>query len=171
MKKTVIVFGLISGVIITGMMMWSVYVCYHNENFKGNDTLGYTAMIVAFSFIFVGVRSYRNNYQNGVISFGKAFKAGLFITLIASTIYVLVWLVYYYGFIPDFMDKYTDYVLRTAKADGATAAELGKKAEEMANFKELYKNPVMVVLITYSEVFPLGLVIALISALLLKRRR
>ncbi|WP_257669989.1 DUF4199 domain-containing protein [Parapedobacter tibetensis] len=170
MKKNVIVFGLISGLIITGMMVYSVNLCYHSEDFKGNDIAGYAAMIVAFSFIFVGIRNYRNKYLNGIISFGKAFKTGLYITLVASTIYVLVWLVYYYGFIPDFMDKYTDYVLRNAESDGANPTELAKKTEEMAKFKDLYKNPVMVVLITYSEVFPLGLVISLISALLLKRK-
>ena len=171
MKKTVIVFGLIAGAIIAGMMVYSINLCYHNEDFKGNAVVGYAAMLAAFSFIFVGVRNYRNKYLGGFISFGKAFKTGLFIALVASTIYVLAWLVYYYGFIPDFMDKYTDYVLRTARTDGATAAELARKSEEMASFKELYKNPVMVVLITYAEVFPLGLVIALVSALLLKRKQ
>lgn len=171
MKRTAIVFGLISGIIITSMMLWGVYLCYHKEDFRGNDVLGYAAMVAAFSFIFVGMRNYRNKYLNGFITFGKAFKTGLFIAFVASTIYVLVWLVYYYNFVPDFMDKYTEYVLRTAKSDGATEAELAKKAEEMAHFKELYKSPVMVILITYSEVFPLGLIISLISALLLKRKQ
>ncbi|MGK6352434.1 DUF4199 domain-containing protein [Parapedobacter sp. DT-150] len=169
MNRTAIVFGLISGAIITTMMVWSVQMCYNSEDFKGNAIMGYTAMVVAFSFIFIGVRNYRNKYLGGFITFGKAFKAGLWIAFVASTIYVLVWLVYYYSFVPDFMDVYTDYVLRTAKSDGATAAELAKKTAEMADFKELYKNPLMVVLITYAEVFPIGLVIALISALLLKR--
>ncbi|SEK80082.1 DUF4199 domain-containing protein [Parapedobacter koreensis] len=171
MKRTAIVFGLISGVIITAMMVYGVYLCYHKEDFKGNTTMGYTAMVVAFSFIFVGIRNYRNKYLGGFISFGKAFKTGLFIALVASTIYVLVWLVYYYGFIPDFMDKYAGYVLRTAEAEGATPAELAAKTEEMATFKELYKSPVMVVLITYAEVLPLGLIIALFSALVLKRKQ
>ena len=170
MKRTVIVFGLLSGVIITGMMVGSVYICYHNEDFKGNTVLGYAAMVVAFSFIYVGVRNYRNKHLHGVISFGRAFRTGLLITLVASSMYVLVWLVYYYGFVPDFMDKYTEYVLRTARSDGATATELEMKAADMARFSELYKNPLMVVLITYAEVFPLGLVISLISALLLKRK-
>ena len=170
MKKNVLVFGLISGLIITGMMLYSMSQIYKGAEFKGNDFLGYAAMIVAFSFIFVGIKNFRERYNNGIISFGKAFKIGLYITLVASTIYVAVWLIGYYLFVPDFMDKYTVCVLKDAKSDGATPVELEKKATQMANFKELYKNPLFVVLITYSEVFPVGLVVSLISALILKRK-
>ena len=170
MKKNVLVFGLISGLIITGMMLYSASQIYKGAEFKSNDVIGYAAMIVAFSFIFVGIKNFRERYNNGVISFGKAFKIGLYITLVASTIYVIVWLIHYYLFIPDFMDKYTVCVMKDAKSDGATAVELEKKATEMANFKELYKNPLFVVLITYSEVFPIGLLVSLISALILKRK-
>lgn len=170
MKKNVLVFGLISGVIITGMMLYMVAQIYNNAKVKSNDILGYAAMIVAFSFIFVGIKNFRERYNNGTISFAKAFKIGLFITLVASTIYVVVWLIDYYLFIPDFMDKYTVCVLRDAKSDGATSLELEKKATQMANFKEMYKNPLFVVLITYAEIIPVGLVVSLISALILKRK-
>lgn len=170
MKKNVLVFGLISGVIITGMMLYSAGRIYNQAEFKSNDVLGYAAMIVAFSFIFVGIKNFRDRYNNGLISFGKAFKIGLYITLIASTIYVVVWLIDYYLFIPDFIDKYTVCVLKDAKSDGATSLELEKKATEMAKFKDMYKNPLFVILITYSEVFPIGLVVSLISALILKRK-
>lgn len=170
MKKNVLVFGLISGFIITVMMVISVAMCYRREDFEGNVVVGYTAMILAFSLIFIGIRNYRNKYNNGVITFGKAFRIGLFITLVASTMYVVVWLIDYYLFIPDFMDKYTAHVLRQSQADGASQQELQKKAAEMAKFKEMYKNPLMVILLTYAEVMPIGLVITLISAAILKRR-
>jgi|GEM_PF-33728 len=170
MKKNVLVFGLIAGFIITTMMIVSVAMCYNREDFEGNVVVGYAAMLLAFSLIFIGVRNFRNKYNNGVISFGKAFKIGLYITLIASTMYVVVWLIDYYLFIPDFMDKYTAHVLRQAENDGAGAAELAKKAEEMAKFREMYTSPVMVVLLTYAEVLPIGLVISLISAAILRRR-
>jgi len=127
-------------------------------------------LIVAFSFIFIGIKNFRDKYNNGTISFGKAFKIGLLITLVASTIYVGTWLVDYYLFKPGFIDKYTTCVLKKAETDGASQVELDKKAAEMANFKEMYKNPVFVVLISYAEVFPIGLIISVISALLLKRK-
>lgn len=171
MKKNVLIFGLISGLIITTMMLITVSMCYAKSDFDGNMFLGYAAMILAFSMIFVAVKNYRDKYNGGVVSFGKAFKIGLYISLIASTMYVVVWLIDYYYFIPDFMDRYTDHVLREAKRDGALPAELDKKAVEMATFKDLYKNPLLVILITYSEILPIGILVSLISAFFLKRKQ
>jgi hypothetical protein len=170
MKKNVLIFGSISGLIITTMMLFTVSACYTNPDFQGNDVVGYAAMIAAFSFIFIGIRNYRDKYNGGVITFGKAFKTGLYITLTASTIYVVVWLVDYYLFIPDFMDKYELHVLKGVRSEGASEVELAEKATEMRNFKAMYKNPLFVVLVTYAEIFPIGLVISLISALILKRK-
>ena len=169
MKKNVIVFGLLSGLIITAMMVYSINQCYNNPGFEPNMVLGYAAMLAAFSFVFVGIRNYRNNYNNGYITFGKAFKVGLYIALVASSVYVITWLVEYYVFIPDFMDKYTAHVLREATKDGLTAAELKSKNDELNMYKGMYKNPLGVVVLTYMEVLPIGLIIALIAAAILKR--
>lgn len=165
MRKIVLIFGLIIGTILCVNMVVMVNMMYANTNFKGNDIVGYAAMVILFSLIFFGVRNYRNKQLNGVIPFGKAFKTGALIALVASTMYVIIWLFYYYLFVPDFIDVYTSYVL-----NNCTAADLPAKTAEMANFKEMYKNPLFVILITYSEVLPIGLVVALVSALILKKR-
>jgi hypothetical protein len=170
MKKNALIFGSISGLIITTMMLFTASACYTDPGFKGNDVIGYTALIAAFSFIFIGIRNYRDKHHGGAITFGKAFKTGFYITLTASTIYVVVWLVDYYLFIPDFMDKYELHVLTGVKNDGGSEVELAEKAAEMKNFKAMYKNPLFVILVTYAEVFPIGLAISLISALILKRK-
>lgn len=170
MKKIVIVCGLIGGLILGIVLLVSVGLCYNKDDFSGNMVLGYASMVLAFSLIFVGVKNYRDKYNGGIISFGKAFKIGLFISLITSTIYVVVWLFDYYLFIPDFMDKYAAHVLRECKATGATAAELQEKTAEMAQYKEMYKSPVGVILFTYLEVLPIGLLVSLISALILKKK-
>lgn len=170
MKKNVLVFGLIAGLLITAMMLYSTTMCYTDPDFRPNDVLGYVSMILIFSLIFVGIKNFRDKYNNGTVTFGKAFKIGLYISLIAASMYTIVWLIDYYIFIPDFMDRYTAHVLQAAKDGGATQPELTEKAAEMAKFKELYKNPLMVVLITFLEVLPIGIVITLISALILKRK-
>lgn len=170
MKKIVIVCGLISGIIVTSMMLITIAICYRSGNFEGNMALGYATMLLAFSLIFIGIKNYRDKYNNRVISFGKAFKIDLFISLVAATVYVVVWLITYYLFIPDFMERYSDYVLKEAKTDGASQPEIDKKVTEVANFKEMYKNPLLVVLLTYSEILPVGLIVTLISALLLRRK-
>lgn len=165
MRKIVLVFGLIIGTILCANMIVMVNMMYSQTDFKGNDVVGYAALIVLFSLIFFGVRNYRNKELSGVISFGKAFQTGALIALVASTMYVVIWLFYYYLFVPDFIDVYTSYVLKNC-----TEADVPAKAAEMANFKEMYQNPFFVVLITYSEVLPIGLVVALISALILKSK-
>jgi len=170
MKKLIITHGLIAGLIITAFMIYSTAMCYTHPEFDSNPVLGYVATLLAVSFIFIGVKKARDRYNGGVISFGKAFKTGLYIVLIASTLYVLAWLVEYYLFIPDFMEKYTAHVLHQAEVRGAGAAEAEQQAARMAGMEQMYRNPVFVVLFTYMEVLPLGVIIALLSAWILRRK-
>lgn len=170
MKRIILICGLIAGLIASSTMVYSMILCYRSNKFEGNMLLGYASMLIAFSMIFVGIRSYRNKYNQGVISFGKAFRIGLFIALVASSIYVTVWLIDYYVFIPDFMDKYTTHILNQAKSSGATEAEMATKTKEMAMYTDMYKNPLFVILLTYAEILPVGLIVSLISALILKRK-
>lgn len=169
MNRIIVICGLISGVVVSTFMVSSMAVCYQKESFEGNMLLGYAAMLLSFSMVFVGIKNYRDKYNSGSVSFGKAFKIGLYITLVASTVYVMVWLVDYYLFIPDFMDKYTAHLLKQFQAEGPTAAELEAKVTELAGYKEMYQNPVMVILWTYAEILPVGLIVTLISALILKK--
>jgi ethanolamine transporter EutH len=171
MKKTILIFGLLSGLIASSMLIVSAVQCYNNKDFSGNMVMGFTLMILAFSFIFVGVKNYRDKFNQGVISFGKAFKIGILIAFIASSIYVITWLIAYYGFIPDFMDKYAAHVIEQARAAGKTTVEINKQIAEMEDYKEMYKTPIGVVLLTYMEILPIGIVITLLSALILKRKQ
>jgi len=170
MKRNVLIFGLILGTIMTGHMVYIIDVVYHNPDFESNDVVGYAAMVVVFSLTFFGIRNYRNKQLNGVISLGQAFKTGALIAIIGSSMYVGVWLFYYYLFVPDFLDKYTLHVIHQATRNGATASELAAKTQEMEQFKEMYKSPVFVILISYAEVLPIGLVVAFVSSLILKRK-
>jgi hypothetical protein len=167
MKRIVFVFGAIAGVVVTGQMLYSVSQCYNNPNWQPNDILGYTGMIIAFSMIFVGIKTYRDKHLGGTITFGKAFLAGLYIVLIASAVYVVTWLVDYYVFVPDFIDRYAEHCMREAARDGGNP---DKTAADIAQLKEMYKSPLFVTIITFMEVFPVGLIIALISALILRRK-
>ena len=165
MKKNVLIFGLIIGTILCANMIVMVNMMYSDTPFKGNDIVGYAAMVVIFSLIFFGVRNYRNQQLHGYISFGKAFRIGALIALVSSTMYVVVWLFYYYLFVPDFIDVYTSYALKQC-----SPSDLPAKTAELANFKAMYKNPLFVVMITYSEILPVGLIVALVSSLILKKK-
>jgi MFS family permease len=170
MKRIVIVCGLMAGGIVSAMMIITMAIYTSTGNFENGMIYGYASMLIAFSLIFVGIKNYRDKYNNGIISFGKAFKIGLFITLIASTMYVIVWLIDYYFFIPDFGEKYAAHMLEKLKASGAREVELAKQTKEMASFSEMYKNPFFNALITYSEIIPVGLIVTLISSLILKKK-
>jgi hypothetical protein len=168
MKRNIWLFGLLLGTILCANMFYMVHLCYTQPEMDSNAVIGYTIQIVIFSMIFFGTRNYRNKVLDGIVSFGRAFKTGLFIALVGSTVYVVVWLFYYYLFVPDFIDQYTLHVLREAAKEGP--AELAEKTTYMADFKENYKNPLFIVMATYFEVLPVGIVVALVSALVLKRK-
>jgi hypothetical protein len=105
-----------------------------------------------------------------VISFGKAFKIGIMIVLIASTIYVAAWLIDYFFFIPDFAEKYSAHMLDKMRASGASQIEIDKQTKEMANMGRMLKNPFINAMMTYLEILPVGLIVTLISSLILKRK-
>ena len=165
MKKNILTFGLIAGTILCLNMIYMVNLCYTRPDLKSNDILGYAAMIVVFSMIFFGVRNYRDKELSGIITFGNAFKTGVLIALVGSLVYVVVWLFYYYLFVPDYLEIYITHVLNEIPAN-----ELEAKTIEMNDFREMYKNPIMVILITFSEVFPVGLVVSFICAFMLERK-
>ncbi len=170
MKKNILVYGLISGLIVSALMAVNVSMCVKSGKFESSIVIGYASMIIAFSLIFVGIKNYRDKYNGGGISFGKAFKIGLFIALVASTIYVVVWLVEEHFFFPDFMEKYTAHEIGKLQSSGISATELANKTKDLEQAKEMYNNPLLKILMTYAEILPVGLVVTLISALILKRK-
>jgi hypothetical protein len=169
MKKTIITCGLIAGLISSAWCAISVRVFPDSVSLDTRTWLGYTSMILSFSLIFVGIRQYRDNYCGGEISFGKAFRVGLYIALIGSTLYVLIWLVSYYFFLPNFAQKYATLMRLQMVANGASPAAIQKEMVQMDSINKMFKNPIFNILITYSEILPAGLVIALIAAAILKK--
>ena len=173
MKKNIIVYGVIAGIIAGTIMQFIVnYIshCKGNVDYSTSMLIGYASMLIAFSLVFVGIRNYRNKYNGGVISFGKAFKIGLLMVLIASTIYMIAWLIDFYFFIPDFAERYAAQSLAELKASGASQMEIDKEAKEMANFVTMSKNPFFNAMMAYVEILPVGLIVTLISSLILKRK-
>jgi hypothetical protein len=171
MKKTIWVCGVIAGII---SVSWGVV----GESLSGDSlslntrlVLGYATMILAFSLIFVAIKNYRDTYNQGQITFGKALGIGLLITLIASTVYVVVWMIDFGYFVHDFGEKYTAQALAEMKANGASATAIKKETVEMTATMEKYRtSPLFRILLTYSEIVPVGMVVSLIAALILKKK-
>jgi ABC-type microcin C transport system permease subunit YejB len=169
MKKTVLTFGLISGAIAATLMLSTIPFA-DQIGFDKGMYVGYTAMVISFLMVFFGVRSYRENVGGGTITFGKAFTVGILITLISCACYVIAWEVTYFFFMPDFFEKYSAYLTESLKASGATQQAIAAKAEEMKKFKAVYDNPFFNAAFTFIEPFPVGLVMTLLSALILRKR-
>ena len=170
MKKNVWIFGLVGGFI--SIIWFIILLSSGGTHFENGEVYGYTTMLLAFSTIFVAIKNYRDKYNEGVVSFGKAFRIGLFITLIASTVYVATWLIYYYsGSGSKFISEYMSFMLEQKKAAGASEAELALFSKEMQEFAVMYRNPFFNALITYMEILPVGVLISLIAALIMKRKK
>jgi hypothetical protein len=170
-KKTVLTFGLISGVVMS-VLMGVTTIFADRIGFDRAVIVGYTSMIMAFLLVFFGIRSYRENVGGGEISFGKAFQVGILITLITSIFYVVSWEIIYFNFLPDFADKYSNYYLEKSRASGATAEQIAQQTKEFKEMKALLDNPWLSAAVVFiSEPLPVGLVMTLISCLILRKRR
>lgn len=169
MKKTILTFGLISGVISSLMMVATVPFMDRIGSDHGY-VLGYTTIILSLLLVFFGVRSYRDNVAKDQITFGKAFLVGLAITVISCLFYVATWEIIYFNFMPDFMDKYGAHVIQKMQASGATAAAIQQQTEQIDKLKVSYKNPLFNMAMTFIEPFPVGLVITIFSAAVLRRK-
>jgi len=164
MNNIIVKNGLLGSSIVSALLISITMYMKSNPEKEVSMMIGFAGMLLAFIFVALGIKQQRNA-SNGFISFGKAFLTGFWITLIISTIYVLVWLVILYNFFPNFAEHYTDMAIQKANPE-----EVVKVTEEMNSFKEMYKNPIWVILFTYMEILPLGIVFSLVSALILKKK-
>jgi hypothetical protein len=175
MQKTGLIFGVVSGVLLSaflllGMILWQEGIV----TFDSGELFGYTTMLVALSAVFFGIKSYRDKHLNGTIRFGKALQLGLLISVVAAVMYAATWEVYRttqpdeYG---RFVKEYQQCEIDKAKNSGVPQAEVDAKVEQMATFMQMYENPLLRFGITMVEVLPVGILVSLVSAAILRRRQ
>jgi hypothetical protein len=169
MTKTVLTFGLIAGLMISVLMGGNMLIA--NRIGSGHSlVLGYTTMVASFLLIYVGIRSYRDNTLGGQISFGRAFACGLLITLITCICYVAMWEVLYFNFMPHFMDSYFAAQIRKVQSSGLDPATTAAQVAAIQHSQQLYQNPFVNMAYTFMEPLPVGLIITLLSAAILRRK-
>ena len=169
MKKAVLTFGLIAGVIISVLMGGSLLLA--QQIGSGHSmALGYTIMVASFLSIYFGIRSYRDNALGGQISFGRAFACGILITLVTTVCYVAMWEVLYYNFMPHFMDGYFAAQIHQVESSGLGSAAIAAQVTAIQHSAQLYQNPFVNMAYTFIEPFPVGLIITLVSAAVLRRK-
>jgi hypothetical protein len=169
MKKTVLTFGLIAGVMISFLMGGSLLVANKIGN-THSMLLGYTMMVASFLLIYFGIRSYRDNTLAGQISFGRAFACGILITLITTVCYVAIWEILYFNIMPHFMDSYFAAQIHKVQASGLDPATTAAQVAAIQHSQQLYQNPFVNMAYTAIEPLPVGIIITLISAAILRRK-
>jgi hypothetical protein len=170
MKKTILTFGLISGVLASVMMCATLPFIHDLDHGNKGLVLGYTTIVLAALLVFFGIRSYRDNFAGGAISFGRGFVIGIGITLISCAFYVVTWEILYFNFMHGFMDGYFANLIQQAKAGPGTAEAIQAKVAAIRHSQQLYENPFFNALYTVIEPFPIDLLITLLSAAILRKK-
>jgi hypothetical protein len=170
MGPIILTFGLIAGVILS-LMMAVTMPFLDDIGFDKGEIVGYTSMVAAFLLIYFGIRQYRDKVAGGQVTFGRAFVVGISIGAIAALCYDITWQVMYPRIGDDFTAKYTEHQLHKARAEGKTQAQIDAQAAELKRNFEMYQNPFFRFGITFLEPMPVALIVSLVSAGVLSRRR
>lgn len=174
MKKIIIKYGLISGAIAAINLCFVTLVLksygFDSKGFEYSAYVGYGIIILSMAVIFFGLKAYRDAESDGLMTFTKGLLIGLGIASLSAACYSLMWLVVYYNFLPNFMEDYATFATNKLKQSGASALELSKNEAELQQFKDLYKTPFGVFALTLIEPLPIGVLGALVSAFILKKK-
>lgn len=171
MKKTILVFGLLAGAVVSGLMGLTMLLAKGNpSHFEWGMVVGYASMLLAFTLIFFALRSYRERHRAGRLTFGEGFRIGLGIAVIASLAYTLTWAVLYKTAFPEYPREYTKYLIDKMRAEGKPAAEISAAQADLDRMFADYDTWPVLLGYTFLEIFPVGLVVALVCALVLKRK-
>jgi uncharacterized membrane protein YhaH (DUF805 family) len=165
MLRYSLIYGGISGTIVIALIVLTLVTGTGGHSV----VLGYLIMLVVLSLIFVGVKRFRDVERGGAIRFLPALGLGLGIAVIAGIAYVLVWEAYQAATGYTFMDEYAASMIAEIKAEGGPDA--AARIAEIEEVKESYKNPLFRLGITFTEIFPVGVLVALVSAALLRNPR
>src|ERR1041385_1009558 len=127
--------------------------------------VGYANMVLSFMLVFFGIRSYRENIGGGTITFGRAFAVGILITLISSALYVIAWEIMYFG-IPSFGERFMTMCVAHVKSSGASPEVIQAELDQL----KYLNNPFINAAMAFAEPFPVGLIITLVSAAILRKK-
>jgi uncharacterized protein DUF4199 len=167
MQKIAITYGILSGTITIATLILGLVIS-DGGSFLSSEIFGYLTMIVALSMIFIGIKRYRDQELGGVIRFLPAFAMGLAIAVIAAIIYTFVWELYLMTSGYDFIDSYVNSAIEAKRTAGLGADKLAEEIAALEQMRSDYGKIYIRIPMTFLEIFPVGLIIALLSAALLR---
>ena len=172
MRKVVITYGLIAGAIITSLFLISMYLWQKGViNFDNGEYFGYGSMLVALSMVFFGIKSFRDNQNGKSIGFWRGSLVGILISLLASFVYATGWETYMQMNPQNtFFEEYTNHYIGKLNEKGTPQEEIDKTVSEMAAMKQMYDKPVIRFGMTLMEILPVGIIVTLLSAAILRKK-
>ena len=171
MLRTILKFGVIAGLVVGGFEVVTFTAFSGMPPLKYGMLIGYTTMLIALSAVFVGIKRHRDVERGGVIGFWPAFGIGLGISFIAGIFYVAAWELVQAMTHMDFATSYSKAIIASETAKGASAESLAALTAEMDAFKVQYADPLFRLPMTFTEIFPVGVLVSLVSAGLLQNSR
>ena len=171
MSKAAIKFGLIAGGILLLAFIFPLFIWGENVDMDLGEIIGYTVMVISLTAVFFGIKAYRDKTLGGEISFGKAFGVGTYISAVAGFIFGLFSYIFYEFLFPDFTQKWMKYYEDKIRTSGAPPDEIAKQIAEFQSQADFWNNSILQGLVMLFTVFAIGLVIALISSAVLKKKK
>ncbi|HWI86410.1 MAG TPA: DUF4199 domain-containing protein, partial [Sphingomonas sp.] len=171
MPRKILSYGLVAGLLAGVPLSVVVIAMGHEQPMTYGMVIGYLIMLVALSTIFVAIKRYRDQDGGGVVRFWPAFGLGLGISVVAGIVYVISWETAVSVAHLDFASSYARAIIEQQRAKGVTGPALAKVVAEMEAFKVQYANPLFRWPMTFAEIFPVGVLVSLVSAGLLRNPR
>ncbi len=168
MKNTVIKYGLYALLLAAILFALALFIG-DGMSYSIQEVFGYSTMALSLVFVYFGIRHFRNNVNDGKVSFGKAFLIGLLISAFAGVGFGIVDYIYTAFINPDFVAEYQTTMLETMKAE-LPAEEFKVKSEELKQQMADYGSSGFMAALMFITVVMMGIVVSLISALLLQRK-
>lgn len=169
MKKAILRYGLYGAASICILFLLSMLIG-DNLSYSVQEIIGYASMVVSLSFVFFGIRHFRDKINDGTVSFGKALLLGLAISLITALAFGVLDVVYIKYINPDFTEEYYARSLERLE-ETLPAAEFESERVKMESDKELFMNPVISFIVMSMTVLIIGFIISLLSAMVLQRKK
>lgn len=171
MTRDILSYGFIAGLIV-GVPLFGLSVALNGHPpMPWGAVVGYLTMLIALSLVFVAVKRRRDRELGGVIGFWPALGIGLAISFVASIVYVLAWEAALAVTNMDFAGEYAKATVEAQRAKGVSGEALAKIAAEMERFRVQYASPLYRVPMTLAEILPIGILVSLVAAGLLRNPR
>lgn len=169
--KTSLKFGLIGG-LVAGVLFYTSFAFLGSDpkTMAISEITGYAIMILSLFSIFVGIRELRTQ-NNGLISFGQAFGAGMVITVVSALLFATFTVMFLEYISPDMMDKVMEYYEMQIRESGQPAEVIEAQLAEFRLQAEQYQGSGFQGLVMGGTVFFFGLIMSLIFSLILRKSK